>query len=182
MSEQLCRWSALGACLLLAHCGTSAPSGSEPIAQRQARVVLPAHVSPAFAVDDATPTLDLDATVLNVDGSGRGGYLLTYGVNHTAADWSRAELAFVAELPGTPLDELVFVHWDPASGAPKTLARLRVPRSPTARAVDVDTGWLVVYQAVPDSGAERHAVVLSRDGSLTSPTTSQRPARRALPA
>ena len=82
MSKQHRRWLALSACLLLANCGTSSPSGSEQVAPRQAGVALPAQVSAAFAVDDSKPSIDPDATLLNVTGSTGGGYLLTYGVKH----------------------------------------------------------------------------------------------------
>jgi len=95
MPKQQRRWLALCAGLLLASCGTGSPSEPEQVAQRQGKVGLPPQVSAEFAIDDSQPTLDLDATLSNVTGSKGGGYLLTYRVDHSPAQWSRSELAFV---------------------------------------------------------------------------------------
>ena len=167
------RWLGWAACALLASCGGGG-SKSERVAQERAELALPLQISPDFAVDhDALPVVNPNATVVNVAASAAGGYLLSYQVDHRPEPWSRVGVG-VRALPEYSSTELVFVHWDPLSGPPTTLARIPLGLSSnrvvTANAVaaDVGDGWLVVYKTLGEG--QSHAVTLARSGTLGSPT------------
>ncbi|MEI9937877.1 MAG: hypothetical protein WDO69_11725 [Pseudomonadota bacterium] len=163
------RWLALLACVWLVGCGTHDPSGTENVAPRQAALATAPLISPDFAVDHDVPDFDPNATLVQVTGSTEGGYLLSYIVVHRPEPWSRVTrgVGFAAQI----WSELAFMQWIPTSGAAKALARF--PMSADlfgVHAVDIGTGWLVVYGLSTDSGLSLRAMVLARDGSSSPPT------------
>jgi hypothetical protein len=170
-------WWVCGACVVLSSCGVSGGATSESVSQRQSQLDLSPQISADFAVDQAVSDFDPNATLLNIAASAAGDYLLSYYVLHTPG--KQFDIGLGVRFPAYTEPELVFMRWNAASGAPSALARFPAVWPPGngfpdflgVRAVDVDNGWLVVYEEMSDAGiAKRHVRSLARDGTLGSPS------------
>jgi len=158
----------LGCCLLLgcgAHAGAEGDSPSERASSRAAELVLPPQVSPDFALDqEQTAEPDQSGAWLAIASSTAAGYMLLYRVPYAPEPWSRFTThGNVGSAYAT--DQLAVVLWGASGGAPSTLTRLPIFGVTNARAMDVGSGWLIVY----DDPTGRHTVVVARDGSFSPP-------------
>ena len=138
---------------------------SERASWRAAELVLPLQVSPDFALDqEQTAEPDQSGVRLALASSTTAGYMLLYRVPYAPESWSRFTThGNVGSAYAT--DQLAVVLWGASGGAPSTLTRLPIFGVTNARAMDVGSGWLIVY----DDPTGRHTVVVARDGSFSPP-------------